>query len=278
MGHWLQRPCRSEAGQPHYLPTIIISLSISPRTSKARTGRQLVPTGAASANPLHVTGSSAPYMSDLRAIADLYADARVWREIRCRMYAEVDDSLEALRDKAVADGATTQRERIEHKQRINDQAYFVLAWGQRPDPTAERPAGVGGRHRGRMPQHDPARSDARRLARPSCLDPVQPGRSEVVRPAGRLPGAEAHDRGHWTCAPPTWSRSTCCRSSSCSATAPPPQWTRASNAPSCSPSTASPPASRGVAGPRTGVALPYRATSHRVRWPRSAAVRGCNTG
>ena len=55
-------------------------------------------------------------MSDLRAIADLYA--------------EVDDSLEALRDKAVADGATTQRERIEHKQRINDQAYFVLAWGQ----------------------------------------------------------------------------------------------------------------------------------------------------
>ena len=55
-------------------------------------------------------------MSDLRAIADLYA--------------EVDDSLEALRDKAVADGATTQRERIERKQRINDQAYFVLAWGQ----------------------------------------------------------------------------------------------------------------------------------------------------
>ena len=43
-------------------------------------------------------------MSDLRAIADLYA--------------EVDDSLEALRDKAVADGATTQRERIEHKQRM----------------------------------------------------------------------------------------------------------------------------------------------------------------
>ena len=63
-----------------------------------------------------MTGSSAPYISDLRAIADLYA--------------EVDDSLEALRDKAVADGATTQRERIEHKQRINDQAYFVLAWGQ----------------------------------------------------------------------------------------------------------------------------------------------------
>ena len=55
-------------------------------------------------------------MSDLRAIADLYA--------------EVDDSLEALRDKAVADGATTQRERIERKQRINDQAYFVLASGQ----------------------------------------------------------------------------------------------------------------------------------------------------
>ena len=55
-------------------------------------------------------------MSDLRAIADLYA--------------EVDDFLEALRDKASADGATTLRERIEHKQRMNDQAYFVLAWGQ----------------------------------------------------------------------------------------------------------------------------------------------------
>ena len=49
-------------------------------------------------------------MSDLRAIADPYA--------------------EALRDGAIADGATTARERIEHKQRINDQAYFVLAWGQ----------------------------------------------------------------------------------------------------------------------------------------------------
>ena len=55
-------------------------------------------------------------MSDLRTIADLYA--------------EVDDFLEALRDKAIADGATKHRERIEHKQRINDQAYFVLAWGQ----------------------------------------------------------------------------------------------------------------------------------------------------
>ena len=46
------------------------------------------------------------------------------------MYAEVDNFLETLRDKADADGANTERERIEHKQRINDQAYFVLAWGQ----------------------------------------------------------------------------------------------------------------------------------------------------
>lgn len=55
-------------------------------------------------------------MSDLRAIADLYA--------------EVDESLEAVRDKAIADGDTTVGERTEHKQRLNDQAYFVLAWGQ----------------------------------------------------------------------------------------------------------------------------------------------------
>lgn len=55
-------------------------------------------------------------MNDLRAIADLYA--------------EVDDSLEVLRDRASANGATAERTRIEHKQRINDQAYFVLAWGQ----------------------------------------------------------------------------------------------------------------------------------------------------
>ena len=57
-----------------------------------------------------------PSVSDLRAIADLYA--------------EVDDFLEAWRDKAIANGAATERARIEHKQRINDQAYFVLAWGQ----------------------------------------------------------------------------------------------------------------------------------------------------
>ena len=55
-------------------------------------------------------------MSDLRAIADLYAD--------------VDASLEAVRDKAIADGDTILREQTEHKQRLNDQAYFVLAWGQ----------------------------------------------------------------------------------------------------------------------------------------------------
>ena len=62
-------------------------------------------------------------MSDLRAIADLYA--------------EVDDSLEALRDNAIADGATAERERTQHKQRLNDQAYFVLAWGQLEDDIVE---------------------------------------------------------------------------------------------------------------------------------------------
>lgn len=55
-------------------------------------------------------------MSDLRAIADLYA--------------EVDGSLEAVWDNAMADGDTILRERTEHNQRLNDQAYFVLAWGQ----------------------------------------------------------------------------------------------------------------------------------------------------
>ena len=62
-------------------------------------------------------------MNDLRAIADLYV--------------EVDDFLETLRDRAEAAGANTERERIEHKQRINDQAYFVLAWGQLEDDIVE---------------------------------------------------------------------------------------------------------------------------------------------
>ena len=48
-------------------------------------------------------------MNDLRTIADLYA--------------EVDDFLEALRDKAIADGATTHRERIEHKQRLSGLSF-----------------------------------------------------------------------------------------------------------------------------------------------------------
>ena len=48
-------------------------------------------------------------MNDLRAIADLYV--------------EVDDFLETLRDRAEAAGANTERERIEHKQRINGQTH-----------------------------------------------------------------------------------------------------------------------------------------------------------
>ena len=51
-------------------------------------------------------------MKDLPAIAALYT--------------EVDNFLDNLRDPA----SDTHRDAIEQKLRINDQAYFVLAWGQ----------------------------------------------------------------------------------------------------------------------------------------------------
>ena len=51
-------------------------------------------------------------MSDLRSIATLYE--------------QVDNHFDDLRD----DFDEAGRERVEQEQRINDQAYFVLAWGQ----------------------------------------------------------------------------------------------------------------------------------------------------
>ncbi len=46
------------------------------------------------------------------------------------IYVEVDGALDAQRTAAHADGDTAAVQRIESKQRINDQAYFVLCWGQ----------------------------------------------------------------------------------------------------------------------------------------------------
>lgn len=43
------------------------------------------------------------------------------------LYTEVDNYIETLRDSFAQDGRS---EMIEQKLRFNDQAYFVLAWGQ----------------------------------------------------------------------------------------------------------------------------------------------------
>ena len=52
-------------------------------------------------------------MSDIKAIATLYQ--------------KVDDSLEDLLDQA---GGDEERRHIEYQQKLNGQAYFILAWGQ----------------------------------------------------------------------------------------------------------------------------------------------------
>jgi len=44
------------------------------------------------------------------------------------VYLEIDAEFERQRASAVGDTAAVQR--IEARQRINDQAYFVLCWGQ----------------------------------------------------------------------------------------------------------------------------------------------------
>ena len=55
-------------------------------------------------------------MSDLEAIAALYQ--------------QVDNSLEDLRDRYEAAGEAEERDRVARQQRLNEQACFVLAWGQ----------------------------------------------------------------------------------------------------------------------------------------------------
>ena len=55
-------------------------------------------------------------MSDLEAIGALYQ--------------QVDNSLEDLREQYDAAGEAGERERVARQQRLNEQAYFVLAWGQ----------------------------------------------------------------------------------------------------------------------------------------------------
>ena len=55
-------------------------------------------------------------MKDIQAIAALYEQA--------------DNYLETLCDTEETAGGDAERDRVTHKQRINDQAYFVLAWGQ----------------------------------------------------------------------------------------------------------------------------------------------------
>ena len=55
-------------------------------------------------------------MSDLDAIAALFQ--------------QVDNSLEDLREQHDAAGETDERDRVDRQQKLNEQAYFVLAWGQ----------------------------------------------------------------------------------------------------------------------------------------------------
>jgi hypothetical protein len=46
------------------------------------------------------------------------------------LYLEIDAELEAQRSESRLAGDANAVDRIETKQRINDQAYFVLCWGQ----------------------------------------------------------------------------------------------------------------------------------------------------
>ena len=55
-------------------------------------------------------------MRDLEAIAELYA--------------QVDNFLDELRDRYDTAGQMAERDRVARQQKLNEQAYFVLAWGQ----------------------------------------------------------------------------------------------------------------------------------------------------
>lgn len=46
------------------------------------------------------------------------------------IYEEIDARFEADRREASTAADTTKVQRIENKQRVNDQAYFILCWGQ----------------------------------------------------------------------------------------------------------------------------------------------------
>ncbi len=46
------------------------------------------------------------------------------------LYEKIDNHFDDLRDRFVRVGNITARDRVEKEQKINDQAYFVLAWGQ----------------------------------------------------------------------------------------------------------------------------------------------------
>jgi hypothetical protein len=53
-------------------------------------------------------------------------------------YGRIDGDLEQQRDRAVASGSLSDVPRLEGRQRINDQAYFVLSWGQIESEIDER--------------------------------------------------------------------------------------------------------------------------------------------
>ena len=46
------------------------------------------------------------------------------------LYEEIDNALESLRGTTSTAGKDSEPDPITRKQQINDQAYFVLAWGQ----------------------------------------------------------------------------------------------------------------------------------------------------
>ena len=46
------------------------------------------------------------------------------------LYEKIDNHLDDLRERYTEAGDMTARDLTEKEQRINDQAYFVLAWGQ----------------------------------------------------------------------------------------------------------------------------------------------------
>lgn len=46
------------------------------------------------------------------------------------LYSEINDGFDQMLDQAREVGDAAAADRVEQKQRINDSAYFILAWGQ----------------------------------------------------------------------------------------------------------------------------------------------------